>query len=75
LNWANEFKIDTSRSVLYVNETFVGRATKFDISANGGLFNRQLLVSYETGTYPDGLALASEGDYGLLVWYPIVFCI
>ena len=61
LNWANEFKIDTSRSVLYVNETFVGHTTKFDINADGSLCNRQILVSYEPGTYPDGLALDSEG--------------
>ncbi len=61
LNWANEFKIDTSRSVLYVNETFVGHTTKFDINTDGSLCNREILASYEPGTYPDGLALDSEG--------------
>jgi len=51
----------TGQSVLYVNETFVGHTTKFDINASGSLSNRQILATYEPGTYPDGIALDSDG--------------
>ncbi len=62
INWANEFKIDRERSALYVNETFVARTIRFDIAPDGSLTNRQVLATYEAGTYPDGLALDETGD-------------
>ena len=61
LNWANEFKIDAERSVLYVNETFAQRTTAFDIGADNALTNRRVLTAYGPGTYPDGLTLDAEG--------------
>jgi len=65
---ANEFRIDTGRGALYVNETFARRTTRFDISPTGQLSNRSVLATYDDGTFPDGLALDSNGD----IWVPSI---
>lgn len=59
---ANEFRFDQSRGALYVNETFARRTTRFDLSTDGTLCNRQVFASYDRGSFPDGMALDIEGN-------------
>lgn len=58
---ANEFRICETRKMLFVNETFAGRTTSFDMNSNGNLSNPNVFAEYETGTFPDGVTLDSEG--------------
>lgn len=62
LGYTNECIVDTENSVVYVNETFGRRLTRFDLSDNGSLSNASLITSFSKGTYPDGLAQDEMGD-------------
>jgi len=62
LGYTNECIVDTNNAALYVNETFGRRLTRFDLSDDGSLSNRQVLTSFHSGTYPDGLAQDEAGD-------------
>ena len=64
----NEFKIDSERGVLYVNETFARRTTRFDMTETGTLTNQKVLAEYPAGSYPDGLTLDENGD----LWVPCI---
>ena len=59
---ANEFRIDYARGVLYVNETFAHRTSRFDLSPDGVASNKVVLAQYDENTYPDGMALDANGD-------------
>lgn len=59
--WTNECWPDESRGLLYVNETYGRRLTRFDMAQDGSLSNRITLATFGHGDYPDGLALDVEG--------------
>lgn len=61
LCWTNEFRIDASGELLYVNETFARRLTSFRIGADGALSDRRTVSVFGAGVFPDGLALDAEG--------------
>lgn len=62
LGYTNECVVDTDNGVLYVNETFGRRLTRFDLSDDGLLSNRHVLTTFTKGSYPDGLAQDDAGD-------------
>lgn len=62
LGYTNECVVDEANGLVYVNETFVRRLTRFNLHADGSLSNRQVIATFDTGTYPDGLALAADGN-------------
>ena len=62
LGYTNECVIDSDSKVLYVNETFAQRLSRFDISDDGGLSNKYVLAQFDEGTFPDGLCLDANGD-------------
>ena len=61
LIWTNETRISPDRRHLWVNETFVGRTTRFRLAADGALLGRETVAEYPRGTFPDGLAFDTEG--------------
>ena len=61
LGYTNEVQIDPSGEWLYVNETFGRRLSRFRIGANSDLSERQTVVEFGLGTFPDGLAFDCEG--------------
>jgi len=62
LGYTNECCVDPGGSRLYVNETFGRRMSAFDIGDKGALSNRQVVATFGTGIFPDGLAFDSDGD-------------
>ncbi len=63
LGYTNECLIHPDTGQLYVNETFVRRSTRFDVSARGELSNRQTITEYGPGTFPDGLTFDADGGF------------
>ncbi len=61
LCWTNECWPDEANGVLYVNETYGRRLTRFDMAEDGTLSNRTTIASFGPGDYPDGLALDEAG--------------
>jgi sugar lactone lactonase YvrE len=61
LVWTNECWPDETRGLLYVNETFGRRLTRFDMAPDGTLTNRVTIASFEHGDYPDGIGLDAAG--------------
>jgi sugar lactone lactonase YvrE len=61
LVWTNETRISPDGQYLWVNETFVGRTTRFRLAADGSLSGRETVVSHPRGTFPDGLHFDAEG--------------
>jgi hypothetical protein len=61
LGYTNECVIDEHRSLLYVNETFNRRVTRFQLTADGSLKHREIFVELGRGTFPDGLTLDENG--------------
>ena len=61
LNCTNEFKFDSLRRRLYVNETFKKRTMCFDVDGTGALINRRIFAEYGPAEYPDGLAIDADG--------------
>ncbi len=59
--WTNEVWPDEANGVLYVNETYGRRLTRFDMAADGTLTNRVTLAEFGLGDYPDGIALDEAG--------------
>ncbi len=62
LGYTNECVVDVEEKVVYVNETFGRRLTRFDLADDGSLSNQQVLTTFNAGTYPDGLALDEAGN-------------
>ncbi len=65
LGYTNECVIDEHRGELWVNETFGRRLTRFSLngfdSNRVSLSKRQTVCAFGPATYPDGLALDSQG--------------
>ncbi|HLG88504.1 MAG TPA: SMP-30/gluconolactonase/LRE family protein [Alphaproteobacteria bacterium] len=61
LCFTNECRIDPTGAYLYANETFGQRVSRFRISETGALSDRATLTEFGPGTFPDGMALDSEG--------------
>jgi len=61
LVWTNETRVSPDGRHLWVNETFVGRTTRFRLGSDGALTARETVVTHERGTFPDGLAFDAEG--------------
>ena len=61
IGYTNEVAIDQNGDWLYVNETCGKRVTRFRITADGRLEDRQTLAEFGAGTFPDGLALDAAG--------------
>lgn len=61
LGFANECRIDPSGTWLYVNETYSRRLTRFRLAADGALSERETIIEFGPGDFPDGLAFDIEG--------------
>jgi hypothetical protein len=61
LGYTNEVALHPSGRWLYVNETFAQRLSRFAVHADGGLGERETVVQFGPGTFPDGLAFDEEG--------------
>lgn len=61
LGYTNECVIDEVAGRVYVNETFGRRLTVFDLEADASLSHRRVHAHFGHGTYPDGLALDTDG--------------
>ncbi len=59
--WTNECRFDPGGDWLYVNETFGQRLTRFRVSAEGALSERQTVTEFGPGTFPDGIAFDQGG--------------
>ena len=64
LGFVNEVRVHPNGQWLYATETFARRLTRFDISRNGELCNRQTVHQFGAGVWPDGF----EFDTGGNVW-------
>ena len=69
LGFTNECKVDPSGEWLYVNETFGKRLSRFPLHENGDLGERETMVTFGAGVFPDGLDFDAEGG----VWITSVF--
>jgi hypothetical protein len=61
LGYANEFIVSDDGLRLFVNETFRRRLVRYDIANDGSLKKPQVIAAFGAGTFPDGLAMDSEG--------------
>ncbi len=61
LGYTNEVAVHPSGAWLYVNETFARRLSRFPLHADGSLGDKQVVVTFGAGTFPDGLAFDDEG--------------
>ena len=61
LGYTNELLLDDEHNRLYVNETFGRRLSCFKVEPNGSLHERETVVEFGPGVYPDGLTFDSEG--------------
>jgi sugar lactone lactonase YvrE len=61
LGYANEFLLTADDSTLYLNETFRRRIVRYAVQAGGTLSRPETVAEFGAGTFPDGLALDSEG--------------
>lgn len=61
LGYTNECVIDEKRGEVYVNETFAQRLTRYCLHEDASLSEREVVVEFGDGTFPDGLALDAEG--------------
>jgi sugar lactone lactonase YvrE len=61
LGYTNEVAIHPDGRWLYVNETFARRLTRFALSPDGTLGERETVTHFGAGTFPDGLAFDEDG--------------
>jgi hypothetical protein len=61
LGYTNEVALHPSGRWLYVNETFAQRLSRFRVASDGSLGERETVVQFGPGTFPDGLAFDEEG--------------
>ena len=61
LGYTNEVQIDAAGEWLYVNETFGRRLSRFALTADGVLGERETVATFGAGTFPDGLTFDAEG--------------
>jgi sugar lactone lactonase YvrE len=69
IGFTNEVRPDPTGAYLYAVETFSRRLTRFRLAADGSLANRETVVSFGAGTFPDGLTFDAEG--GIWITGPI----
>ncbi len=62
LGYTNECVIDTDNNTVFVNETFAQRTSRFDLSDDGRLSNKDIIAEYDNSTFPDGLCIDAEGN-------------
>ena len=61
LGYANECRLDPDEQWFYVNETFARRLTRFRITGDSRLTDRETVATFGYGTFPDGLAFDVDG--------------
>lgn len=61
LGYANELALDPSSQWLYVNETFARRLSRFRLLPDGALGPKEVVATFGSGTFPDGLCFDVEG--------------
>ena len=61
LAFTNELILDPSGQWLYVNETIGRCLTRFRLSPDGSLGNRETVTEFSDGIFPDGLAYDEDG--------------
>ena len=61
LGYTNENKLHPSGDWLYVNETVARRLSRYRLSADGSLGQRQTVTEFDEGVFPDGLEFDAEG--------------
>ena len=61
VGYTNEAVVSPDGLWLYVNETFGRRLSRFAIRPDGSLGAKEVVTSFGTGTYPDGLTFDAEG--------------
>jgi sugar lactone lactonase YvrE len=69
LGFTNECKVDPSGRWLYVNETFGKRLSRFPLSGDGDLGERETVATFGAGVFPDGLDFDAEGG----IWITSIF--
>ena len=69
LGFTNECKVDPSGEWLYVNETFGKRLSRFPLYENGDLGERETMVTFGAGVFPDGLDFDAEGG----IWITSIY--
>ena len=61
LGYTNEVAVHPNGQWLYVNETFARRLSRFALRADGTLGAKEVVTTFGTGTFPDGLAFDEDG--------------
>lgn len=62
IGYTNECVVDAERDLLYVNETFARRLSRFSIRPDGSLGDRAVVTTFGRGVFPDGLTLDMEDN-------------
>ncbi len=63
LGYTNECVVDLNAASLVVNETFTQKTRRFKLHDDASLSEPTVLAQYNTGTYPDGVAVDANGDF------------
>lgn len=61
LGYTNEAHFDPAGRMLYVNETFGRRLSRFAVTGDGQLHGKQTVCEFGPGVYPDGLCFDQSG--------------
>jgi hypothetical protein len=61
LGYTNECLLSPDGHFLYVNETFTRKLSRFPVRTDGSLGAKEVVATFGTGTYPDGLTFDAEG--------------
>lgn len=61
LCFANELRLDSSGTSLYVAETFAGRILRYSIDETARLGQKETAIEFGPQIFPDGIAFDSEG--------------
>ncbi|MBZ0148163.1 MAG: SMP-30/gluconolactonase/LRE family protein [Pseudorhodoplanes sp.] len=59
--FTNEVRVDQAGRTLHVVETYARKLTRFAVADDGTLSQRQTILEFGSGEFPDGLALDAEG--------------
>lgn len=62
LGYTNECVVDVEKDLLYVNETFGRRLSRFRIGSDGSLADRSVVTTFGAGVFPDGVTLDVEDN-------------
>lgn len=62
IGYTNECALSEDGSTLYVNATFARQTLAFDVMGDGSLSHRRIYAQYGAGTFPDGLAVDTQGS-------------